>query len=356
MSIYSHPDFDQHELISFRQDVKTGLKAIIAVHNSHLGAATGGCRMYPYASESDALSDVLRLSKGMTYKSALAGIALGGGKSVIIGDPRQDKTRELMLAMGDFIESQNGHYVSAEDSGTGVSDMAIIAERTGHVTGLLADEEHGGDPSPTTAYGVYQGIKAAVNYRLGSDLKGVRVALQGVGSVGYYLAKHLLDAGASVYAADVNRNNIDRAVAELAVIELPIDRILNADVDVLAPCAMGGAINNNTVDTINASIIAGAANNQLATPAMADVLMSREILYAPDYVTNAGGIIDVFYQSSGSRDTDVVMAHVDRIGETLVSIFQCAEDKGRSPAVVADLMAEEIFKQPIKTDKIIQAA
>ncbi len=357
MDIFSHPDFDQHELVAFRDDPATGLRAIIAVHNSNLGPATGGCRMFSYVNDKDALSDVLRLSRGMTYKSALAGIALGGGKSVIIGNPQQSKTRELMLAMGDFIESQNGNYTSAEDSGTSVSDMAIIAERTTYVTGLSDDPEHGGDPSPTTAYGVYKGIAAAVDFQLGSDLQGVRVALQGIGSVGYYLAKHLREAGATVFAADVNRRNIDRAVADLGVIELALDEVLNADVDVLAPCAMGGAINENTIDHIKATVVAGAANNQLATVAMGDALLAKGILYAPDYVINAGGIIDVFYQQKGNRSAEVVKAHVDKIGDTLTSIFQRSEQESSATSSIADVMAEEIFKKPVnKKNSDIRAA
>ena len=357
MDIFSHPDFDQHELVAFRDDPATGLRAIIAVHNSNLGPATGGCRMFSYVNDKDALSDVLRLSRGMTYKSALAGIALGGGKSVIIGNPQQSKTRELMLAMGDFIESQNGNYTSAEDSGTSVSDMAIIAERTTYVTGLSDDPEHGGDPSPTTAYGVYKGIAAAVDFQLGSDLQGVRVALQGIGSVGYYLAKHLREAGATVFAADVNRRNIDRAVADLGVIELALDEVLNADVDVLAPCAMGGAINENTIDHIKATVVAGAANNQLATVAMGDALLAKDILYAPDYVINAGGIIDVFYQQKGNRSAEVVKAHVDKLGDTLTSIFQRSEQESSATSSIADVMAEEIFKKPVnKKNSDIRAA
>lgn len=343
MSVFSHPDFDQHETVAFRHDRASGLKAIIAVHNSALGPATGGCRMFPYASDEAALGDVLRLSRGMTYKSALAGLSLGGGKSVIIGNPRKDKTRDLMLAMGDFIESLGGAYVSAEDSGTGVSDIAIMSERTTHVSGLLTDgSEYGGDPSPVTAYGVFRGIEACAQYR-GLDLQGLRVALQGIGSVGYYLAMHLVSAGATVYASDINDANIQRAVADLDVEPVATADILAMDVDVLAPCAMGGAINANSIDTIRASIIAGAANNQLASPEMGEALKSRGVLYAPDYVINAGGIIDVFYQSSGNHDPIVVGAHVDRIGATLTEIFQRSDSESKATSLIADTMAEEIL-------------
>ena len=186
MSIFSHPEFDNHQCLSFKQDADTGLKAIIAIHNSNLGTATGGCRMFPYASEEAAISDVLRLSRGMTYKSALAGIPFGGGKSVIIGDPTKLKSRALMLSMGDFVDSHNGRYIIAEDSGTTVSDMTIMAERTAFVSGVVEGDEHGGDPSPTTAYGVFIGICSAIEYQFGTDLNGVRVALQGVGQVGFH--------------------------------------------------------------------------------------------------------------------------------------------------------------------------
>ena len=348
MSVFSHPDFDHHELVAFKDDPASGLKAIISVHNSSLGPATGGCRMFPYASDEAALSDVLRLSRGMTYKSALAGLALGGGKSVIIGNPHQDKTRELRLAMGDFIEGQGGKYISAEDSGTGVSDMAIMSERTNFISGLMDnDSEHGGDPSPVTAYGVYRGICSAVAYK-GGDLQGLRVALQGIGNVGYYLARHLIQAGATVYASDINRRNIDRAVNELGVTELALGDVLSADVDVLAPCAMGGAINTATIDSIKASIVAGAANNQLATPEMGEALLAKGILYAPDYVINAGGIIDVYYQSVGNHDVDIVTEHVNRIGDTLSKIFERSKADSPSTSIIADVMAEEIFKQPVQ--------
>lgn len=353
MTVFDHADFDHHELVAFKDDPASGLKAIIAVHNSNLGPALGGCRMFSYASNMAALSDVLRLSRGMTYKSALAGIALGGGKSVIIGNPQQLKTRELLLAMGDFIDSLGGRYITAEDSGTGVADMAIIGERTQHVSGFIEGEEHGGDPSPITAYGVFQGIIASVAYQYNSDLKGIRVALQGIGNVGYHLARMLIDAGAIVYAADINPANINRAVNDLGVIEVPLTDILASDVDVLAPCALGGAINANMIDSLKAKVVAGAANNQLATAEMGNILLQRGILYAPDYVINAGGIIDVYHQQQGSRDRAVVNAHVERIGDTLTTIFNRSAQELRPTGEIADNLAEEIFTAPVKR---IQAA
>ncbi len=346
MSVYCHPDFDKHELVAFKHDEASGLKAIVAVHNSNLGPATGGCRMFSYADEHAALADVLRLSRGMTYKSAMAGIPLGGGKAVIIGDPAKEKSRELLLAMGDFIDSLGGRYITAEDSGTGVADMAIIGERTRHVSGMVAGEKHGGDPSPTTAYGVYQGIRASVSFRFNADLKGIRVAMQGIGNVGYHLAKYLVNAGAIVFAADISAQNIDRAVSELGVKPLSLADILSADVDVLAPCALGGAINETSIDDIKATIIAGAANNQLATIEMDAGLMNRGILYAPDYVINAGGIIDVYYQTQNQRNKEMLQDHVDHIGNCLTEIFERSAVADKPTGAIADQMAEGIFHGP----------
>lgn len=346
MSVFEHRDFDHHELLVFKEDKASGLKAIVAVHNSRLGPAVGGCRMFPYANSEAALSDVLRLSRGMTYKSALAGLPLGGGKSVIIGNPGRDKSRELLLAMGDFLNDLNGRYITAEDSGTSVADMQVIGERSHFVSGIADDEEYGGDPSPLTAYGVYQGIAASVAYRFNSDLKGVRIAMQGIGNVGYHLAARLITAGATVYAADINRQNIERAVNQLGVIGVSLEHIQSMECDVFAPCALGGAIHREMLPDLKAGIIAGAANNQLASEAMGVALKQRGILYAPDYVINAGGIIDVYHQGQGSREPAVVNAHIERIGNTLKNIFERSEQDAISTDKVADLLAEKIFLQP----------
>lgn len=355
MSVSDHPDFDHHELVTFKDDPVSGLKAIIAVHNSTLGPALGGCRMFSYVSNVEALSDVLRLSRGMTYKSALAGIALGGGKSVIIGNPYKDKSRQLLLAMGDFVNSLNGTYITAEDSGTSVADMTIISEKTAYVSGVINGEKHGGDPSPITAYGVYQGIVASVAYQFKGDLKGVRIALQGIGKVGFHLARQLIEAGARVYASDINPANIQRAVNQLGVIEVPLDDILSSDVDVLVPCALGGAINAQSIDIIKAKVVAGAANNQLATADMGAALKQRGILYAPDYVINSGGIIDVYYQTQGMRDRQKVNAHVDKIGATLKTIFTRSAQTGNATSRIADELAEEILAGDIGDIKEMSA-
>ena len=341
MTPFDHRDFDGHQLLAFREDRASGLRAIIAVHNTHLGPALGGCRMFPYSSHERALSDVLRLSRGMTYKNALAGLPYGGGKAVIIGDPRRHKSRELLLAMAEFVEGLAGQYITAEDSGTGAADMAVLAERTAYVSGV-DNGDAGGDPSPVTAYGVFCGIRAAVAHKFRSDLSGVRVAVQGVGNVGYHLVEYLIGAGAQVSVADINLDNVRRVVA-LGARAVDVGEVLFADVDVVAPCAMGGAINPDSVDRIRAGVVAGSANNQLATADMGQRLLQRNILYAPDYVINAGGVIDVYYQLRRVRDRGQVLAHVERIGDTLVQIFRSSGSSREATSVIADRMAEAIF-------------
>jgi leucine dehydrogenase len=343
MAVFSHPEFDQHEHVAYYHDRKSGLKAIIAIHNTNLGPALGGCRMWNYQNDDEALNDVLRLSRGMTYKSAISNLKLGGGKSVIIGDPRVHKTDELLWAMGDFIESLGGRYITAEDSGTKVADIAKIGERTAHISGVVEDLETGGDPSPTTAYGVFVGLKAAAQYRLGCDsLDGVKVAIQGVGNVGFRLAKHLHDAGAQLFVTDIFGQNVERAVSELGATAVAGDEIYGLDVDVFAPCALGAIVNDESIAQIKAAVIAGAANNQLAKAQHGEILRQREILYAPDYVINAGGIIDAYYQRTGGC-RDVLKTHVEGIGDTLVEIFDRAGKEGRSTSEIADVIAEERF-------------
>jgi len=344
MSVFSAPAFDGHELVAFCEDKRTGLRSIIAVHDSTLGPAVGGCRMFPYASDEEALHDVLRLSRGMTYKSALAGLPLGGGKSVIIGNPKTDKSTALLEAMGDFIESQGGRYVAAEDSGTGVADIRVMAGRTSYVNGL-DDNEYGGDPSPSTAYGVFLGIRTAVRHRLGIEsLEGLSVAIQGLGHVGYYLARYLVAEKATVYGADVNQENLDRAVSELGVIPVSTDDVLSLEVDVLAPCAMGAVLNSRSIPTLRAGIIAGAANNQLATDEDGNSLQDRGILYCPDFLINAGGIVDVYHQRIGSADA-VKRSHIQRIEATLGEVLRRADECHLQTRVIAEQLAEEILRE-----------
>jgi leucine dehydrogenase len=340
MSVFSDPAYDNHELVAFGHDRESGLRAIISVHDSTLGPGVGGCRMYSYADDRAALQDVLRLSRGMTYKSALADLPLGGGKSVIIGDPRKDKTPALMRAMGRFVDAQSGRYVAAEDSGTGVADLREMARVTPHVSGI-ADNAHGGDPSPSTAWGVFLGMRAAVQHRLGTDdWRSLRVALQGLGHVGFHLARHLREAGATVLGADTNRANIDRAVAELGVQAVAPEDILSTEADILAPCAMGAVLDEHSIPRLRAGIVAGAANNQLATPADGERLRDHGILYCPDFLINAGGIIDVFYQRR-AVEAETVWQHIAGIERTLLAVLERADASGEGTAAVAEQLALE---------------
>ncbi|AKH19948.1 Glu/Leu/Phe/Val dehydrogenase dimerization domain-containing protein [Sedimenticola thiotaurini] len=348
MKLFSHHEFDNHEQVVFCHDKTSGLKAIIAIHNTHRGPALGGCRMYPYASEAEALNDVLRLSRGMTYKSAIANLPLGGGKSVIIGDPHSDKTPQLIRAMGVAVERLGGRYIVAEDSGTSVPDMLLMSEQTRHISGIAekfdADgKRRSGDPSPITARGVFVGIQAAVRYRLGrDDLQGVRVAIQGLGNVGYHLASQLRAAGARLWVSDINQAAVQRAVDELGAVAVANGEIYDQAVDLFAPCAMGAILNDTTIPRLQARIVAGAANNQLADKRHGQALMERGILYAPDYVINAGGVIDVCYERS-DMDPQQVMEQVDGIGDTLTEIFSRAEQQHKPTDVLADQLAEERF-------------
>ncbi|MBA4283963.1 MAG: amino acid dehydrogenase [Xanthomonadaceae bacterium] len=349
MSVFSHPEFDGHERVAFHFDATSGLRAIIAVHSTRLGCGLGGCRMFPYASDADALTDVLRLSRGMSYKAALAGLPQGGGKSVILGDPRRDKTPELIRAMGRFVDSLGGRYVVAEDSGTSVPDIRLMAEHTRHVGGLADAASiaagRSGDPSPATARGTYIGILSALRFQRGSDaLRGLKVAIQGVGNVGYRLARHLHEAGATLWVTDLHAPAVERAVADFGATAVAMDEIHALDVDVFAPCALGAVLNARTIPQIRARIVAGAANNQLATPADGQRLLDHGLLYAPDYVINAGGIIDIFYEGPG-YDEAVVHAHLARIGSTLTTIFERSAAERRPTGVIADAMAEAIFRR-----------
>lgn len=348
VTLFSHPDFDGHDEVVFHHDPASGLRAIIAVHNRHLGPGLGGCRMAPYASDAEALTDVLRLSRGMTYKAALAGLPQGGGKSVIIGDPRTEKTPAMMTAMGRFVDRLNGRYIVAEDSGTSVEDIQRMAEVTRHVGGLASAEARAagrtGDPSPATAYGCFVGIQAAVRFALGrDDLKGLRVAVQGLGNVGYRLCQHLHTAGARLWVADTYAPSVDRCVRDFGAQALPVERIHAAEVDVFAPCALGGILNDRTLPELRATVVAGAANNQLAHPVHDRRLVERGVLYAPDYVINAGGIIEIHHETQG-YDEAHTRAHLDRIGDTLTRIFEAAKAQSRPTGEIADRLAEAIFR------------
>ncbi len=314
-----------HEQVVFCNEESAGLRAIIAIHDTTLGPALGGVRMYPYASEDEALLDVLRLSKGMTYKASVAGLNLGGGKAVIIADPHKDKNEVLLRAFGRFVETLGGRYITAEDVGTSVQDMEYVLAETSHVVGIASTHAGGsGDPSPVTAYGVWKGLQAAVHTKLGrEDLTGLRVAIQGLGKVGYHLARHLLESAAVVIGCDVDERRAQQVADELGIEIVSPEEIFDVECDVFSPCAMGGVINDQTLEKLKCSVIAGAANNQIAEERHGRLLEERGILYAPDFVINAGGLINVYCEMDGyNRERALRMC--DTIYDKLIEIFRLA--------------------------------
>ena len=345
MEIFDLPEFDAHELIVFGHDAATSLRAIIAIHSTALGPAAGGCRMWPYATTADAVCDALRLSRGMSYKNALAGVPFGGGKAVIIGESRQAKTPQLFEAFGRLVDSLGGRYLTAGDLGTTSADMASVARATRHVAGLgRAPGEAGGDPGPKTALGVYLGIKAAVRFRLGrQDLHGLTVAVQGVGGVGYHLCGLLAGAGAQLRVADVRAAAVQRVCEEFGARAVPVEEVLAEEVDVLAPCALGAVLSAQSIPRLRARIIAGAANNQLAPGQDGQALQAAGILYAPDYVINAGGIISVSRELHGGATEEQVIADIQGIPARLTEVFERARRENRPTNAVADQMARELL-------------
>jgi leucine dehydrogenase len=341
MEIFDMREFDAHEQVVFGHDAQSGLRAIIAIHSTARGPAAGGCRMWSYASTAEAVADVLRLSRGMSYKNAMAGLALGGGKAVIIGDSRR-KTPELFEAFGRLVDSLGGRYITAEDVGSTTQDMAYVARATRYVAGLgRAPGEAGGDPGPKTAMGVFLGLKAAVKFRLGrADLSEVSVAVQGVGGVGYHLCGLLAQAGARLTAADVRPAAIERVCDEFGARPLAVEEVVFADVDVLSPCALGAVLDAQSIPRLRARVIAGAANNQLAQGQDGSALPAAGILYAPDYVINAGGIISVAHEYAGGTEAQV-NADIAEIPVRLTEIFERARRENRTTNAVADQMARE---------------
>ena len=342
MPIFDAVDFDDHEQVVFCNDRSSGLRAIIAIHNTNRGPAAGGCRMWPYRSEDDALTDVLRLSRGMTYKAAISKLPFGGGKTVIIGDPRTEKSERLFRALGVFVETLGGRYLVAEDVGTSPADMEWVRRETRHVAGIA--EGGCGDPSPATAHGVFHGILAAVERRLGRNtLDGVAVAVQGVGNVGSELCQVLAAAGARLFVADVQTDAVRRVVEAVGATAVEPAAIYGLDVDVFAPCALGAILNDDTIPRLKARVVAGSANNQLAEDRHGAALMRRGILYAPDYVINAGGIIIITHEGPDYSPADA-FAHVAGIHDTVHEIFARAEAEGVPTNVAADRIAEERFR------------
>lgn len=345
MSVFDNAAWEQHERVLHCSDPVSGLRAIIAIHSTHLGPAAGGCRFWRYDDDTAALTDVLRLSRGMSYKNAMAGLELGGGKAVILAPEDRRLTDPMLEAFGRFVETLRGDYITAEDVGMSVPAMQVIATQTSHVTGLPRGEgQAGGDPSPKTADGVFAGIRAAVRHLHGNDsLEGLRVAVQGVGNVGMNLARRLAAAGARLVVADINEARVRQACHELDAEDAALDEILFADVDVVAPCALGAGLNAESIPRVRAKIIAGAANNQLATDDDGKRLFDAGVLYAPDYVINAGGIINVACEYEGGITDAEVDARVEGIAERLTTIFEQSAKEGRPTNEIADGMARELI-------------
>ena len=345
MAVFDHTEFDNHESLHFINDEQTGLRTIIAVHSTALGPAAGGCRHWSYANDTDALTDALRLSRGMTYKNAVAELPFGGGKAVILGSDAAPKTPELLAAFGRAVDSLGGSYVTAEDVGMSVEDMRHVQQQTKYVSGLpQSGQSAGGDPSPWTALGVFLGIEAAVKVRLEKDsLDGLTVAVQGIGHVGAHLCKLLHEAGAKLIVADVNGDNL-KVIGESIPVEVVAPaELLYADAEILAPCALGNVLTSATIPHLKAKVIAGAANNQLSTLEDGALLSAREILYAPDYVINAGGIISVSHEYYGGSSEDKVRADVEKIPARLQTLFAEANETGRPTNELADEYARRLI-------------
>lgn len=330
-----------HEQIVFCQDNATGLKAIIAIHNTVLGPGLGGTRMWSYAHEKDAIRDALRLSRGMTYKAAVAGLNLGGAKAVIIGDARTQKSESLMRKFGRFVENLNGKYITAEDVGTTTRDMEFIRMETKHVVGLPEVMGGGGDPSPVTAYGTYMGMKASAKAAWGSDsLEGKSIAVQGIGKVGMHLLEHLHKEGARLYVSDINENSLKQA-AHYGAIPVNGDDMYDLDIDVFAPCALGAVLNTNTIERLKCSVIAGAANNQLEDEKVhGDMIRDKGIHYAPDFVINAGGLINV-YSEYGGYVREIAMSQTENIYNTILEIYRISGEKNINTQFAAINLAEK---------------
>jgi len=342
---WGFPDFDAHEELQFVTDDKCGLRAIIAVHSTHLGPAAGGARLWHYAQPDDALTDALRLSRGMSYKNAMAGLPLGGGKSVILADDKRTKTPDMLHAFGKAVDNLGGRYVTAEDVGMDVADMIEVARNTKHVAGLPAEgQDVGGDPGPHTSLGVFLGIKAAVKHALGKDsLAGLHIALQGAGSVATGVALHSAAEGAKLSIADVDQAKAQKLAEATGGKVVAVDEVLTLAADVLSPNALGAIFNEQTIAALNVPIVAGGANNQLATPADGARLQARGILYAPDYVINAGGIINVCTECLGDGDASLVRTRIEGIPVRLEQVWTESKASGRDPAAVADAMAQKLI-------------
>ncbi|MEA0554743.1 Glu/Leu/Phe/Val dehydrogenase [Lysinibacillus irui] len=349
MEIFKYMEKYDYEQLVFCQDEASGLKAVIAIHDTTLGPALGGARMWTYASEENAIEDALRLARGMTYKNAAAGLNLGGGKTVIIGDPFKDKNEEMFRALGRFIQGLNGRYITAEDVGTTVSDMDLIHEETNYVTGISPAFGSSGNPSPVTAYGVYRGMKAAAKEAFGSDsLEGLKISVQGLGNVAYKLCEYLHNEGAKLVVTDINQAAIDRVVNDFDAMAVAPDEIYAQEVDIFSPCALGAILNDETIPQLKAKVIAGSANNQLKDSRHGDYLHELGIVYAPDYVINAGGVINVADELYG-YNRERAMKRVDGIYDSIEKIFAISKRDGIPTYVAANRLAEERIARVAKS-------
>ncbi|MEB2280799.1 MULTISPECIES: Glu/Leu/Phe/Val dehydrogenase [Lysinibacillus] len=341
MEIFKYMEKYDYEQLVFCQDEASGLKAIIAIHDTTLGPALGGARMWTYASEENAIEDALRLARGMTYKNAAAGLNLGGGKTVIIGDPFKDKNEEMFRALGRFIQGLNGRYITAEDVGTTVTDMDLMHEETNYVTGISPAFGSSGNPSPVTAYGVYRGIKAAAKEAFGSDsLEERTISVQGLGNVAYKLCEYLHNEGAKLVVTDINQAAIDRVVNDFGATAVAPEEIYSQEVDIFSPCALGAILNDETIPQLKAKVIAGSANNQLQDSRHGDYLHELGIVYAPDYVINAGGVINVADELYG-YNRERAMKRVEGIYDSIEKIFEISKRDGIPTYVAANRLAEE---------------
>lgn len=339
-ALWDLADFDAHESVHLFDDPKTGLRAVIAIHSTHLGPAAGGTRFWHYADPQAALTDALRLSRGMSYKNAMAGLPAGGGKAVILADPAKTKTRDMLDTFARAVDSLGGRYITAQDVGISEDDMVILSQTTPHVAGLPGQ---GGDPGPYTARGVYLGVRAAAKRALGSDdVKGVRIAIQGVGSVGGGLARYLAADGARLTLADVSADRAAALANELGAETAASDAIMAAGADIFSPCALGAILTEESVAALKVKAVAGGANNQLATAAQGRQLADRGIVYAPDYVINAGGIINVLRHIDQADDA-AINARIDTIPGRLHQVWDESEASGDTPAEVADRMAQRLI-------------
>ena len=339
--VFGQISFDDHEQIVFCNDKDTGLKAIIGIHNTVLGPALGGTRMWNYKNEWEALNDVLRLSRGMTFKSAITGLNLGGGKAVIIGDAKTQKTPELMRKFGEFVHSLSGKYITAEDVGMNTEDMDTVREVTPYVTGISESKGGSGNPSPITAYGVFMGMKAAAKFKYGSDvLEDKVIFVQGIGHVGEALVEHLVNEGAKVTISDINQERLEAVSSKYGVKIYKGNDLYSEQMDIYAPCALGATINDETINKLKAKIVAGAANNQLAEDKHGKILQDMGIVYAPDFLINAGGIINV-YAELENYDKQEIIRKTENIYNTTLEILQRAKDSNITTNMAAVNMAKE---------------